>query len=212
MSTDTREEYSDGLTRERSLTPKEEISELELKELVRRAQGFEQAAIDELYNRFRGMILSLINKESIRDAIGEDAENIAWEIFYDVIPKVNIHHGARIAGYLKKYISGELNKKVKAETCPWCVDSINEYEEDGYQVSDKDNNIESYLENIIIKGNIANVSKDTRTVLKKFYYEGYSLEDCAKAIGRSYTATYKLKQKGLDKLRKVIPVSDYAYN
>ena len=212
MSSDMHAEYSDGPIRERSLAPKEEASELELAELVRRAQGFDQAAIDELYNRFRGMIILKIKSDCIKDVLGEDAENIAWEIFYTAVQKMDISRRKNIAGYLKKYVDCELTRRINAETRPWEVSSINEYEEEGYQIADKNCSIESYLEDSILRDNVAHLSKDTRTLLRKYYYEGYPLEDCAKLIGRSYSATANLKQRALDKLRNVVEVNDYAFS
>ena len=117
-------EYSDPLTRERSLAPLEEPDELELAELVRRAQSFDQAAIDELYKRFRGMILNLTNTTNVQLALGEDAENIAWEYFYNFIQKPELSHRKNIAGYIKKCINLKLTTRINAEIRPWTVDSI----------------------------------------------------------------------------------------
>ena len=80
-------EYADFETRDRLLVQDthKESNELELKELVRKAQEYNQAAIDELYNHFKGMIINEIKVGYVKDALGEDAENIAWEIFYNTI-------------------------------------------------------------------------------------------------------------------------------
>ena len=194
------------------MIPVQEPEELELVELVRRAQSFDQAAIDELYKRFRGMILNLTNTTNVQLALGEDAENIAWEYFYNFIQKPELSHRKNIAGYIKKCINLKLTTRINAEIRPWTVDSIDEYEANSYQIAEENNKLENFLQDSILKETFSKLSKDSRTVLKKFYFDGYSLEDCAKIIGRSYLATYKLKQKALSKLRKTIPVCDYSQN
>lgn len=196
-------EYADFETRDRLLVQDthKESNELELKELVRKAQEYNQAAIDELYNRFKGMIINEIKVGYVKDALGEDAENIAWEIFYNAVQEVDVDETRCIPFILKRRVHSRLINEVKQLAAPWLFDSLDQLKEDKNEITDGKSSLETAFEVSNFGENIRKLSKDGQTLMKMLYVDGYSLEECSHRLGRTYNKTSRLKQKCLTRLK-----------
>ncbi|MDO4179053.1 MAG: sigma-70 family RNA polymerase sigma factor [Phascolarctobacterium sp.] len=185
----------ENLTRERHLfAPK-----ADLPTLVRQAQNFEQTAIDELYTRFRGMIINRIKKQDVQIAFGEDAENIAWEIFYSVVQKIDVDHVRSIDGLLKAALYNEIAHRLAKQKNPCC--SLDAQGEQGLQIPDPHDDFEHVAAASAFEASLAKLSEDGQKLMRLLYVDNISLKEAAQILGRSYKATAKLKYKCFKKLK-----------
>lgn len=196
-------EYNDNLSCDRALVPEQatKTSELELKELVRLAQEFNQAAIDELYYRFRGMIINEIKPSYIQLIFGEDAENMAWEIFYSVIQELDINKPKGITGIIKLRVHDRITNEIQKIIIPEQIDSLEQSEADGIFLPDNKNNYQEISDKLFIEQTISILSKNGQKLMKMLYLEGYSLQECSEKLGRSYKRTSFLKNKCLNRMK-----------
>ena len=112
----------------------------QLKNLVQAAQRYEQHAIDRLCEDFKPLIYKEAKRANVYAALGEDAINIAWEIFLSFIYKYKGNNFHLLPGLAQKHVHYELLHKITRQQSITDCTSL-----------DADNNIE-----IAAKDDIAN--------------------------------------------------------
>ena len=68
------------------------------------AQRFEQPAIDKLCADFTPLINKEAHRQSVFNALGEDAVNIAWEIFLEFIHSYKGNNYRLLPGLIQKHL------------------------------------------------------------------------------------------------------------
>ena len=176
-------------------------SPTDLTELVRKAKAYDQVAIDELYRRFEGMIVNLVKQEEIRKALGEDAVNIAWEIFYSTVYKLDLERTQNIAGYLKVVVCNGLKRKMQESSRGI---TYLDTEDGNLEFAEFDERYDTVLMSYTFAGFLAELDGDSKKLMTLLYVDGLTLTQASKTLGRSYKATAKLKYKCLKKLKKYL--------
>lgn len=80
----------------------------QLAEAIQAFQQGDEAAGNRLYTWFTPLIKSVSYRYTIYSAIGEDAVNIAWELFFTLVKNYHDQDYAHFPGYAKKHLTWRL--------------------------------------------------------------------------------------------------------
>lgn len=179
------------------------LSASELRTLVAAAQRFEQPAIDKLCAAFEPLVYKEAHNSKIIAFLKEDALNSAWEIFLDYIHKFDKRNYKKLPSLLQLNIRYELLHKIyrskSVETTPILDDA--EEAEKTPALSDQNGCISALENKVLLNGLLDKLSPGQKKVIEDTILRGLSLEEFSRANGISYTAAYRLRERGLALLR-----------
>ena len=185
--------------------PKEVSLVQELKALVQAAQQGQQEAIDKLCDKFKGLVKKEAHLSYVQDALGEDAENTAWEIFLEFIQQYKGRRYLVLPGLAKSYLHGKLLNKILRQYSVNSVASLDN-EGDAYQHNFPDNqDAIALLETRVgLETALATLSPQQREIIIDNFYHDLSLKECAQRLGCSAQSCYVHKQRAMQKLKQFL--------
>lgn len=174
----------------------------DLKELIRQAQLYNQAAIDELYNRFRGMIINCINRSDVRKTLKEDAENVAWEVFYATVYSMDVEHVKSVEGFLKASLYNGISQRMRKKSV--ATVSFDPQDEENQSIAVAEDVYETVLASYAFASYLSQLSGDGKKLMQLLYVDGLTIAEASKRLRKGYKATAKLKYKCLKQLKKYL--------
>lgn len=174
----------------------------ELKNLIRQAQAYNQAAIDELYNRFRGMVINAVNRSEVRQKLGEDAENVAWEVFYATVHSMDVERVQSVEGFLKASLYNGISQRLKKRSVVTVPFDPQDEKEQNLLVDE--DVYETLLYSYAFASYLRDLPEQELKLMKLLYVDGLNLVEASKVLGKGYKATAKLKYKCLKELKNYI--------
>lgn len=183
---------------ERAVTLKPE----ELKILITAAQEKDPTAIQRLYDGFLLLIFDLVKEEQIYSNLGEDAVNIAWEIFYQLVQSYKGPDYASFPGLVRKVIQGRLFRKLQQQKTK--QEPLTSYEqglEKGQEIVDNTDHIEDLLfQNNCLEALKTLPPKQQLLLYRKFYLD-IPLTEQATLQKQSVRTLMRQYKQALDTLR-----------
>ena len=176
----------------------------ELKSLVQRAQARDQQAIDRLCAAFTPLIYKEARRSYIAAALGDDAVNIAWEIFLEFIYAYNGNKYRLLPGLIQKHLYYELMHKVyrnKPEQAIISLDAAAD-DEQQLQIADEKQLLAKLEDKLLLEKLLAALTDKQRLLIEAIFMHGLSLREYAQSQGISFTAAYKMQLKALSRLRE----------
>ena len=185
---------------------KNSISITALKELIIAAQAYDQTAIDKLCQAFRPLILKEANRVFIRKALGQDAENTAWEIFLDLVHSYNETKYSLFPGLVRKKIHYMLIQRVvrKKSVADIKVLQILDDPNSTLQISDNNVQAEENQNSLMVQMLLKNLTFKQKKVLLATVLYGYTLTEYCQMENISYKVAYTHRQKALLRLKKAL--------
>lgn len=167
------------------------------------AQAFNQNAIDKLCQAFRPLILKEANKALIRKALGQDAENIAWVIFLDLIHGYKGSKYSTFPGLAQKRIHYMLLQAVIRKYTVHDIKLLDDTNTN-LQVSDTNDYAEESQTKLMLHMLLDKLTPKQKKVLLATVVYGYTLSEYSQMENISYKVAYTHKQKALIRLRKAL--------
>lgn len=142
----------------------------ELKLAFEGAKSNDSVAINKLYQWFNPLVLSVAHSYSAYTALQEDAENIAWECFFQFVKDYNGNDYLHVPGLLKKRLISRLTDIVKSYKYydPNAVLASESTEYLEVQAKDCFNNI---LENIYLKDALKELTPMQQKLIYFIYFK-----------------------------------------
>ena len=175
----------------------------ELKNLVQQVQAHDQQAIDRLCETFTPLIYKEARRSYIAAALGDDAVNIAWEIFLEFIHAYKGNNYRLLPGLIQKRIYYMLLQKIfRNSSAPGSL-SLNA-ESDDLQESQPNSafdHIASFEDKHLLEQALAQLTPKQRQVIKATFLHGYTLQEYSASHGVSFKTAYLHQQRALKKLK-----------
>lgn len=178
----------------------------ELQQLLPLAQAYDQAAIDAICKAFEPLIYKEALRPYVRDTFGEDAINMAWEIFLEFIYKYNGHNFRHLPGLLQCHLRYELLHKIQRQTSITDYDSLNAAAEDNNSalLADTTDPISSFELRFLLERALRKLTQQQRKVFVATQLRGLSLKEYSQGQGVSFKTVYLHKQRALTNLQKML--------
>ena len=181
----------------------------ELKNLVKAAQCFDQRAIDRLCEAFRPLIIKEAHRSYVFGNLGNDSENISWELFLEFIQSYQGNSYRLLPGLIQKHLYYNLLHKVYPEK-PTSVQAelvLDETDVDGKRRIDIPYNSKSFdhLESSsYIKAILQVLTEKQRDIILATVIGDQSLDEYRQQYGISFKVAYLRQQTALAKLKAAI--------
>ena len=176
----------------------------ELKSLVQQAQTQDQQAIDRLCSAFTPLIHKESRRSYIAAALGDDAVNIAWEIFLEFIYAYKGNKYRLLPGLVQKHLYYELMHRVYRNKPEQAVLSLEATPDDEQQlqIADEKQLIAASEDKLLLEKLLAVLTDKQRLLIEAIFMHGLSLREYAQSQGISFTAAYKMQLKALARLQE----------
>ena len=175
----------------------------ELKNLVQLAQEYDQQAIDRLCAAFAPLIYKEANRSYIAAALGDDAVNIAWEIFLEFIHSYKGNNYRLMPGLVQNRIYYMLLQKIfrtKSVTSNLSLDAAAADFQDALS-SNAYNHIDGFEDKHLLEQALAQLTPKQRQVIAATFLQGYTLQEYSSIQGISFKTAYLHQQRALKKLK-----------
>lgn len=173
-----------------------------LQKLVVLAKERNSQAIDELCLKFKPLIYKEARRETVYKALGEDAVNIAWEIFLRFIYQYRGSDYVRLPGLIQCHIHFGLINYIKKQGLIWDNEVV---------LSDcakenllSDNTIEDLTLRITVEQLLNTLTPVQRNVLRNLYFNNANFTETGKLYNFSRKSTVRYKLRSLKALKKQI--------
>lgn len=185
---------------------------IELKNLVEAAQRLDEHAINTLCAAFKPLIIAESHKSHIIAQLGDDSENIAWEIFLATIQSYHGNKYRLLPGLLQKQLHFELmHKAYPRSSTPTVIMPLEDLEA-GSAAGDaySKNNINDLLDKEFFADILRCLTKKQRDIIDALYRHQMSLTEYCSEQSITYTAAYYLEKRALRTLRKLMTMDVFT--
>lgn len=170
---------------------------VQLKNLLTLAQQYDNKAIAALCKAFKPLIIKEAHTEYVYAFLGDDCENIAWEIFLNFLYQYQGNKYHLLPGLIRKHIHFGLLHAIEKERL------INQKEEElDLSLGVKD--ICQAMDIIALKAALNQLTCKQKEVIQAVFFAGYSLDEYRKLKKISFKTAYLHQQKALDKLKTIL--------
>ena len=175
----------------------------ELKSLVQRAQARDQQAIDRLCSAFTPLIYKEARRSYIAAALGDDAVNIAWEIFLEFIHAYKGNNYRLLPGLVQKHLYYELMHRVYPQKLTIATKSL-EAAAAGGTALPTCNPLEQVVERQQLAQAIQKLTPIQQAVLNDVILSGFTLQECSQKHGLTPQTCHIHKTRALRRLQKLL--------
>lgn len=173
-----------------------------LQKLIMLAQERNRQAIDELCLKFKPLIYREARRETVYRALGEDAVNIAWEIFLRFIYQYRGSDYVHLPGLIQCHVHFGLINYIKKQGLIWDNEVV---------LSDcakenllSDNTIEDLTLRITVEQLLNTLTPIQRNVLRNLYFNNANFTETGKLFNFSRKSAARYKLRSLKALKNQI--------
>ena len=188
----------------------------QLKDLVFRAQRYDEEALLQLCMQYKGTIIKLCKRQHIKNVLGkDDAKQYCYLYLLEIIQH---YHGDRwdiLPGLFYIYIWRKLLKQYKKELK--IVSSIDYLEdqrtstEANYRLVIADDKTFASLDKALLEKLLKRLSDKEQYVMNGIFYADKTLKVLAKELNMSEDGVYYYKARALNKLLGILLSKNYRY-
>lgn len=171
---------------------------IQLRNLLGAAKKQDDKAIEALCQAFEPLIKKEAHKDYIYSVLKEDAVNIAWEVFLQLIVNYKGQKYRLFPGLAQKYIHFELLHACQAE------EKINNNQQMLTEVDFFVNDVDTVLQNTALVNALAKLTAKQKAVIKAVFFQGFTLDEYRRQQKVSFKTVYLHYQKALTNLKTLL--------
>lgn len=175
--------------------------ELYFREKLLSAQNNDQQAIDRLCDIFRPLILKEAHLPSVRNALGEDAENIAWVIFLEIMHRYKRRSYRYFPGFVKSCLHFRLLDSLHQKGCLYDCVALDGGEEFSDTLAESSNKIDTSIASLSFAQVLGKLTQAQRKVIEAIDLEDMSVRQYSRLNNCSTQNTYKTRLSALKILK-----------
>lgn len=179
----------------------------QLKNLLCAAKNYDAQAIESLCRVFEPLIVKEAHRAYITAVLGEDAINIAWQIFLEFIHGYKGNNYRLLPGLIQKRLHYMLLQKIVRNTSVTASVSLDDESETlaaAYPcASDHIGKLETRQ---LLAQALAQLTSKQRQVITATFIHGYTLQEYSAMQGVSFKTAYLHQQRALKKLRESLGI------
>ena len=174
---------------------------LQLEKVVKNAQLLDDKSIRQLYEWFKPLIWKASHRYTIYTVLGEDAENIAWNIFYDFIYHYKGDKFGSLPGLLKKVVNYRLMDAAKSRANYDPHIALDEFSFDSV-VGVDDSYWDDKISDICLAHALSKLCKVQSKIIKLVYFEDKLLTELVNLLNKPYHKIRYNHSMALSKLKE----------
>lgn len=176
----------------------------QLKNLLCAAQNYDAQAINALCQVFEPLIVKEAHRRYITAILGEDAVNIAWQIFLEFIHGYKGNNYRLLPGLLQKRLHYGLLHAVFPEKETIQAESLDDTDESGVQLPSVDTLLDLRLERLDLTQALRQLTPTQQAVVTDIFFLGLTLRECSAKRDLTPQTCHVYKNRALRKLHKIL--------
>lgn len=176
--------------------------EVYFREKLLSAQNNDQQAIDKLCDIFRPLILKESRLPSVRNALGEDAENIAWVIFLEILHRYKRRSYRYFPGFVKTCLHFRLLDSLHQKGSLYDCVALDGSEELSDTLSEGKNKIDNSIASLSFAQVFGKLTQAQRNVIQSIDLDDMSVKQYSRLNHCSVQNTYQSRRAALKILKR----------
>lgn len=146
--------------------------------IVQNYQQGDSLAAEQLRQKFYPLISKLSHRHSMYSIFGEDAENMAWLLFYEFVYDYKGDDFKRLPGLIRRFLIFRLLRLMEQQGMRWDTE---EHLESGTLVDEATEceRIQNFLNDTALREEILRLPQREMQALKEFYFENHTYTESA---------------------------------
>lgn len=173
----------------------------DLKTIVQNYQQGDTHAAEQLRQQFYPLIYKLSHRHSMYSTFGEDAENIAWLLFYEFIHEYQGEDYIRLPGLVKRFLIFRLLRQMQQQGVRWDTEEFLESESFVDKAIECEA-IQRLLNSTSLQEEFLRLPEKEMRVLKEFYFKNNTQKEIARNLDCTSRSVRTYKNLALSRLRK----------
>lgn len=179
------------------------LSPDELKAAVLDFQKGDSLAAELLRLQFSPLIYRLTHRHSVRSVFGEDAENIAWLLFFEFLANYQGVNYIRLPGLVRRFMIFRLMNGIAHHSFRYNLELLDQFDRDSplCQLASGDS-LDASLDKALLEDLFEDLPKMQQEVLRQIYLQDKTQEQVAMSLQCSPRYVRKCKNLGLSNIKK----------
>ena len=178
------------------------LSTEELQILVHEAQLDKQESIDKLCQYFKPLINKEARRLNVYNALGEDAENVAWVVFLSFIRRYNGADYKHLPGLIQCHLRYELLHEVQKAGELW----DNEVEADEALENQTHEPLEEVFSRLVVRELLRSLPSRQHKIFKMYLEKQANNLQIARELKCSLSTVKRQKLKAVDTLKEKLKI------
>ena len=159
-----------------------------------------------MYTAYKGLIIKEAHAVNVYAALGEDAENTAWEIFYSFIMEYEGKDFKHLPGLIKKQVHFRLLDKLHQRGTLYDCESMDASsdEDKTHQYADPADHIGETEIQLLVRDALGVLTQHQRDIIDDLYFQGLSLDECKTKHNCHRNNVYLHHRSALKRLRTTL--------
>lgn len=173
----------------------------DLQIIVENYQKGDSYAAERLRQLFYPLISRLSHRQSMYSTFGEDAENIAWLLFFEFILAYKGHDFIRLPGLVRRFLVFRLARLMQQQGMRWDMEAnfehdllLNEAEEDDF--------LEKLIDKLALEQAVKTLSAKDSFILEELFFNDTTVDELAHTLHCTPRSVRNHKYNALARLKK----------
>ena len=172
-----------------------------LKVIVQNYQKGDALGAEQLRQRFYPLIYKLSHRHSMYSAFGEDAENIAWLLFYEFIFSYQGEDYVRLPGLVRRFLIFRLLRKMQQQGMKWDMEELLQSESLADSVAECEA-IQKFLNDTALRETLQTLPDKQLLVLIELYFNNNTQDVTARKLNCTKRSVRYYKDIALNELKR----------
>lgn len=183
------------------------MTDEELLVLIPSAQNGDVKAIELLCQKFAPLIFKISHRQTVYNVLGEDAENILWLWFLELLKTYSGNSYLTFAGFVRKHLVLRIMNIFKYYNVRFNAEQLSTMDENSKiaEIPSEDK-LYSLLDKMSIEQEFDVLTNQQSVVLKRIYCDGDSIEQIARDLKMAPRTVRYHRAKAISKLKKRLEV------
>lgn len=173
----------------------------ELKKIVQNYQQGDSFAAEQLRQQFYPLIYKLSHRQSMYSTFGEDAENMAWVLFFEFVFAYKGHDFIRLPGLIRRFLIFRLLRLMQQQGSRWDAEEYLE-NETFVDVPVECEPLQKVINKIALNQEIISLPTKEIQVLEEVYFKNNTYSESARHLNCTFRSIRYHRDSALERLKE----------
>lgn len=173
--------------------------------LVQNYQQGDSLAAEQLRQKFYPLISKLSHRHSMYSIFGEDAENMAWLLFYEFIYDYKGDDFQRLPGLVRRFLIFRLLRLMEQEGARWDTEESLESDNAAEETAECEL-LQKLTDDIVINQVLSHLPRNELRVIEEYYYKDKTQKEVALTLKCDERSIRRYQKKAIGCLKRKLKI------
>ena len=173
--------------------------------IVQNYQQGDSLAAEQLRQKFYPLISKLSHRHSMYSIFGEDAENMAWLLFYEFVYDYKGDDFKRLPGLIRRFLIFRLLRLMEQEGMRWDTEESLESEDSTEETAECEL-LQKLTDGIVINQVLPHLSQNELRVIEEYYYKNKTQKEVALTLKCDERSIRRYQKKAISCLKRKLKI------